>query len=102
MNVITFLKNRRNEVLLNKLAILKKQSNNYLEDAEVCAKLINSGCTSSYCTCNFQRCYFNSLLDNFPSNSDVFYSNYNHFEHMYAITQRKIKRIEKKLNKLNS
>ncbi len=99
MNVITFLKNRRKEALLNKLDNLQKLSADYLQSADDCSKLINSNCSSYYCTCNFQNCYFNSFLDNtYHSNSfDIFYSNYMYFEHMHIITERKIKRIKKKL-----
>lgn len=99
MSVITFLKNWRGKQLLNKLADLEKQSNSYLESAETCAKLLSSGHRVPCSTCNFSACYFNSFLDNtYDSNfCDVFYSNYSHFEYMYIITERKIRKVKKKL-----
>lgn len=101
-NVITFLKNRRKAQLLNKLSNLQKLSASYLESSEAFSKLINSNYTAPCCTCNFQACYFNHFLDDsYRSNfSDVFYNNYVHFEHMYNTTERKIKRVEEKLNNL--
>ena len=99
MGVITFLKNWYTQQLLNKLTDLEKQSASYAESAETCSKLLCSGYNAPCCACNFSNCYFNSFLENtYRSNfSDVFYSNYIHFEHMHTITERKIKRIQKKL-----
>lgn len=99
MNVITFLKNWRMKQLLNKLTDLEKESNSYLESVESCSKLLNSGYSAPCCTCNFSACYFNSLLENtsLSNFSDIFYSNYSHFQYMYILTERKIKRIKKKL-----
>lgn len=101
-NVITFLKNRRKSQLLKKLSVLQQLSASYLESSEVCSDLMNSNYIAPCCSCNFQSCYFNSLLDKtYNSNfSDMFYSNYIHFEYMYHSTERKIKRIEKKLASL--
>lgn len=98
MNVTTFLRNRRRSVLLNKLNNLQKLSANYLQSAEDCYNL-NANCSSYYCNCNFQNCYFNSFLEN-TYHSDVFYSNYMHFRHMHIITERRIKKIKKKLESL--
>lgn len=100
MNVTTFLKNRRKEDLLVKLNTLQKLSTDYLQSAENCSKLIiKTNCNSYYCTCNFQSCYFNSFLENtyHSSSFDVFYNNYVYFMRMHTITERKIKRIKKKL-----
>lgn len=104
MGVITFLKNWRMKQLVSKLTDLEKQSASYAESAETYSKLLSSGYSAPCCTCNFSACYFNSFLENvYNSNfSDVFYSNYSHFEHMYIITERKIKRIKKKLKAYKS
>lgn len=101
-NVITFLKNWRKSRLLNKLSVLRQLSASYLESSKACSNLMNSNYTLPCCSCNFQSCYFNSFLEktyhyNF---SDIFYSNYAHFEYMYHSTERKIKRIENKLKNL--
>ncbi len=103
MGIITFLKKRYKKQLLKNLDNLKKLSTNYLENSEAYAKLIQSDfsvpCISKY---NFSSCSFSSFMYNsYNSNlSDVFYNNYIHFDHMYHSTERKIKRIEKKLESI--
>lgn len=98
-NVTTFLKNRRKAQLLNKLSNLEKLSASYLESLESCSNLMRSNYTEPCCPCNFQACYFNNFLDN-TYFSDMFYSNYTYFEYMYHSTEKRIKKIKKKLKRL--
>ncbi len=100
MGIITFLKRHYKKQLLKKLDSLKKLSSNYLESSETYAKLIHPNCSTAYITtCNFNSCSFNSVMYNsYHSNlADVFYNNYIHFERLHRSIEKKIKRIEKKL-----
>lgn len=100
MGIITFLKKRHKKQLLKKLDSLKKLSTKYLESSETYAKLIQADCSVPYiATCNFNSCSFYSVMYNsyYSNLADIFFNNYIHFERMYRNTEKKIKRIEKKL-----
>lgn len=104
MGIITFLKERRKEVLAHKLNKLRKLAKDYSSCVDSYNSSIQSIYNNLYANTSLKSSYFlNSSFSSYCY-TDILtekYDSYSYYSSLYDRTVAKIKRLENKLEALN-